>query len=162
MELYIIDDGSALRVSNRLNRYAHRAQDTYSVMQAIAKDMLLIEGIVFSSGGRRGGGSWARLKPDTVRKKGSVEILRTGSAREGYSDPGHDALFESLTVEDAPGQVMNITNRGIEFGTEVKAAGIMQSGNAQRNIPARPMLRFLESDIARWDAMIIEHLMAVD
>lgn len=158
MEIKIITTDDAAKVSNRLNRYAHRAQNTLPVMEDIALDMLRVEGLIFSSNGRRGGGSWKQLKKDTVRKKGSVQILRTSEAKPGYSFPGNDALHESLTRKDAPYQIRIVSRRGIEFGTSVPGAAAQQAGAPSKGIPPRPFLRFLQTDIDRWDRMILDYL----
>lgn len=159
MEQVIVTSNDALKVANRLNRYAHRGQETTPVMWQIAADMIAVEGAVFASNGRRGGGSWKRLKPDTVRKKGVFDILRTRDANLAYSEPGNDALFDSLTKINAPFQILEVSRRGVEFGTSVPAAGIMQEGSSKRNIPARPFMRFTQNDVDRWNEMIIAHLM---
>lgn len=161
MELKIITNDGAARVTNSLNRYAHRGAETGPVMDEIALDMIRVEGMIFKSNGRRGGGAWRNLKPDTIRKKGTTQILRTAGARQGYSSPGNDALFRSLTVLGAPGQILEITRRRVEFGTSVESASVHQRGAPSVGIPARPILRFLPSDIARWNRMIAEHLLEI-
>lgn len=127
-------------------------------MLKIAEDMMLVERAVFSSGGRRGGGSWARLKADTVRKKGSTEILRTLNAKPGYSRVGGDALYKSLSDPGTQYQILRITNDSVTFGTDRPYAGVHQKGSASRNIRARPILRFLPTDVNRWQNWLLRHI----
>jgi hypothetical protein len=115
-------------------------------------DMMRVEAAQFSSQGRRGGGSWAQLKPDTVRKKGTSEILRTRGASPGYSKFPEDSLFKSLTEPEAEFQVLHVTKSSIIFGTTHPFAEKLNR--------ERPFMRFLATDRARWGRMIAEHLMA--
>lgn len=138
---------------------AQRAKDTRVVMERITADMMRVEAKTFESQGRRGGGSWKRLASDTVRKKGDSQILRTDGARPGYSSLEPDALFRSLTVPDAPYQILNVTRNSIRFGTDRPYAEVQQRGSWIRSIPARPFLRFLPTDMNRWRTMMIEFLM---
>jgi phage gpG-like protein len=156
----------AFEVEGLLAAGARQAGDTGIVMAKIVNDMLRVEKQIFYGQGRRGGGSWQQLAPDTVRKKGVgyQNILRTASAKPGYSKIGDvnsvDTLFRSLTEPGAPYQLLNVTNTTVEFGTDRPYAGAHQYGSWLRFIPARPFLNFLQLDIDRWDAMIGGHLMA--
>jgi phage gpG-like protein len=154
MTFRIVDFGDATKVARKLKTSGKLAENTKPIMEEIADDMLRIEAIVFSSGGRRGGGSWARLKPDTVRKKGDTEILRTENANPGYSDIGGNALFKSLTERDAPFQILDVTAVSVELGTDRPWAFVHEYGSAKKKIPARPFIRFLPTDIAKWSRWI--------
>jgi hypothetical protein len=162
----ITGEADAFEVAGLLTAGAKQARTTDVVMAKITNDMLRVEKQIFYGQGRRGGGSWKPLKPDTVRKKGVgyQNILRTASAKPGYSKIGDvqsvDTLFRSMTERGAPYQILNVTNTTVEFGTERPYAGAHQHGSYLRFIPARPFLNFLQLDIDRWDAMIARHLMA--
>lgn len=153
MQVKVVTYDDAAKVVAKMDQYAARGQQTTPVMEEIALDMLRLERIIFHSNGRRGGGSWRQLKPDTIRKKGTAEILRTRGAKPGYSHPGNDALYNSLTVIGAPGQILRVSRREVEFGTEVAGADITQK--------TRPFLRFLPTDIERWKGMITRWLLSV-
>jgi phage gpG-like protein len=155
----------AYKVAGLLHGGALAAQHTRPVMERIVVDMMRVEKRVFSGQGRRGGGSWPELAPDTVRKKGVgyQNILRTSNANPNYSKIGGaqsiDTLYRSLTQPGAPYQVLGIRNNIIRFGTSRPYAGAHQRGSWLRSIPARPFLTFLEADYVRWTRMIAEHLM---
>lgn len=113
--------------------------------------MMLVEERIFETQGRRGGGSWKKLKPETVRKKGTTEILRTRGAKSGYSRFPADSLFKSLTEPGAPYNVTEVTRNRIAFGTKHPYAEVIAS--------QRPFMRFTESDVNRWNDMIAMYLM---
>jgi phage gpG-like protein len=144
---------------------AGQGENTRTVMDMIVADMLRIEKIIFRAQGRRGGGSWKALAPDTLRKKGigGYNILRTDLARPGYSKiDGHissDTLYRSMTEFGAPYQILAVTRNNIMFGTTRPYAGAHQHGSWIRFIPARPFMRFLPTDQTRWMRLINEHLM---
>lgn len=132
-----------------------------SVFRVAALDMMRVTQIQIDSRGRRGGGSWASLKPDTVRKKGYSEIFFTADAKDKYTEIGGDALVKSVTQEGAPYQSIRILNTGFWFGTSRPYAAAQQRGSTKRKIPARPFLRVLPSDTQRWGNMITARLTRV-
>lgn len=152
-------------MSGMLQTGAAQADNTRPVMDRIVADMLGVEKRIFSAQGRRGGGSWKELAPDTVRKKGVgyQNILRTRSAKPNYSKIGGaqsiDTLYRSLTEPGAEYQILGVRKNLIRFGTSRPYAGTHQHGSWLRSIPARPFLTFLEADYVRWNRMIAEHLM---
>jgi phage gpG-like protein len=153
------DFGDVIKEAKRLKNGAISARTTRPVMDKIAADMFRVEKAVFSSSGRRGGGSWAKLKDTTVKRKGTSTILRTSGANPGYSSIGDDALYNSLTEPGSRYNVLRIGRDSVEFGTDRPDAGVHQYGSRKRNIPKRPFLRFLPSDTNRWTNWITEHLM---
>ena len=159
-------DETAFEVAGLLEATARQLVDTGPVMVKIARDMMAAERATFYGQGRRGGGSWAPLAPDTIRKKGVgyQNILRTDLANPGYSQiEGHassDTLFKSLTEPGAAYQILDVTPEAIRFGTTRPYAGAHQYGSWLRFIPKRPFMNFLETDIERWNAMLRRHIMA--
>lgn len=145
MEFHIFDFGTPEKLAIKLDASAEAAVNTLAPMHEIELDMFRIEEIVFSSGGRRGGGSWKKLSDSTIKKKGDTKILRDT-----------DALFHSVTRPGAEFQILDVTNGGILFGTDRPWAMLQQTGNA--HVPARPFLRFLPSDIDRWCKLLLAHV----
>lgn len=152
----IMDFGVAEEAA-RLERGAEVALETKSVMLEIAVDMFRVMEAVFSSNGRRGGGSWARLKDETIRKKGNNQLLRTTGSNAGYSALGNDALFKSVTQPGAEYNILEIGNSNVVFGTESPDAEFQQEGTYKS--PARPFLKFTLRDINRWMDLVSEHLL---
>lgn len=152
MEFNITSEGTAEHVALLLRSGARRGRDTHAVMDKIVADMMRVERAVFDSQGRRGGGSWARLKPDTVKKKGTTEILRTRGAKAGYSKFPADSLFRSLTELGAEYQILDVGNDRILFGTDHPYAEVIAG--------QRPFMNYTNYDAERWKLMIAEHLMA--
>ena len=102
MEFFITDTGDLNRVTKRLQNMSEEAQHTKPVMRLISLDMMEVERAVFDSKGRRGGGSWKKLKLETVKKKGTAEILKTDGAYPTYGSFGNNnTLFKSLTQPNA-------------------------------------------------------------
>lgn len=149
MYTIVKDFGTPTMVASNLSKGAVAAVDTQVVMAAIVLDMIRASLALFNSQGRRGGGSWKRLKPETIQRKGSEIILvETG------------ALRASLTELGAPFQILSVTNNSIEFGTSHPAAGIHQYGTRDGRIPARPIIKFTPRDDVKWTNMITRHIMA--
>lgn len=100
----------------------------------------------FSSQGRRGGGSWKRLAPETIRRK----------ARLGL-DPRieHATLLlrNSLTQKGHPQQVLTVHRDGIDFGSSVKYARNQDRGS---NVPKRPLVKLVAGDISRIKGIILD------
>lgn len=139
----------------RLKRVMKRLEDPMPVLGKIGLDMLEIEKLIFASRGRRGGGSWRVLKPDTIRKKGTSLILRTLEAKPNYSSLGNDTMYRSVTEPGAEYQIFALSKNKLMFGTSRPYAGAHQKGSRKRKIPARPFIRFLDTDRARWNEMIL-------
>lgn len=147
--ILMTDHGSAEVLAKKLELSGLHALDNRVPLGEISANIFEIEDAVFSSGGRRGGGSWARLKPDTVKRKGKDEIL------VDYSE-----LKDSLTVPGARYQILDINNESLVFGTERPYAFVHQHGSLKAHVPARPFIRFLPSDISRWTRIIAAHLLS--
>src|SRR5215467_9037508 len=155
MKLKVLDFGTAVNESMRLYGTVIAAQNIKPALEDIYVDMIRVEGIIFDSQGRRGGGSWKRLKEETIRKKGSTRLLFTADANYHYKElKGPDLLAKSMTERGAQYQVLHTDKSHIVFGTDRPYAAVHQRGKASRGIPARPFLRFLPVDERRWANMI--------
>lgn len=162
MRFVILDFGTAQREALRLAGGGRAAFNMFPAMEKISMEMLAAEEQLFISQGRRGGGSWARLKPDTVRKKGSSKILYTEGAHDKYKpEPpsGENILFKSMTKVGARFQYLKVFKNSIHFGTNRPFAAVHQYGSPARKIPARPFLRFTPGDVDRWNAILSRHVM---
>ena len=115
----------------KLELMGERVVENITVMERIAADMMRATESLIHSHGRRGGGSWARLKPDTVRKKGDTRILYTSGARPGYTQFGDNTLVRSVTEPNAPYQILNVRNSFIEFGTDRPWAEVVARGSSK-------------------------------
>ena len=152
----LLDFGSAQRLANKQRASGAAATNFQPVMEAIAVDMLRIEEQIFFSQGRRGGGRWKGLAPDTLRQKdGDTRILFT-SGHTNYGS-GDDALYRSVTKPGAPDQILKVFKSTIHFGTKRPYAARQQFGG--KGIPARPFIKFLPSDVNRWEGWMGEHVM---
>lgn len=145
---FVIKDfgGSIEKEAARLELGAKAVNSLVPVMTRIAEDMMRIEGIVFNSQGRRGGGQWKPLKADTVKRKGNNLIL-----------VDTDELKASLTEPGATFQILHVTNSTVEFGTDDPVAALHNEGLG--NNPRRPLFKFVAGDNRRWNNWIVEHLM---
>lgn len=148
MQFAILDFGSAEALAGKLTLSAEEAVHTLEPMLEIEADMFRIERSVFSSGGRRGGGSWKKLSDSTVKRKGGDSRILQDT----------DALYDSVTRKGAEFQILETTNTGILFGTDRPWAYVQQSGSVAAGVPARPFLRFLPTDIDRWTELLLYHV----
>ena len=107
------------QASRRFNRMGAAAIDLAPVWEEILQYFFYIEDATFQSQGRRGGGSWAQDSDEWLARK----------AREGL-DPRINfatwALYDSMTLEGAPGQVVEITPDALRFGSDLPQAGPSQ------------------------------------
>jgi hypothetical protein len=158
--LEFITYGDAERVSQNFRITADKATPLAmrGALYEIAGEMMIAEGTMFRSQGRRFGGSWKHLKPDTVRKKGHGRILFTAGSKPKYDYINNNALYRSLTYPNAPYQILNIFGYDLEFGTERPHSWVHQRGSAKRNIPPRPFLAFGRGDRERWNVILRRHL----
>jgi hypothetical protein len=103
--------------------------------EEVIPDMERVERQVFMSQGRRGGGSWKFLSPETVRTKASQGLDPRINIATG-------ALLESVTHYHDVNAIREVTPARIKFGTY--APGGEQS---QKH---RIFLRWTHYDVARW------------
>lgn len=144
----LTDGGTTYKVAEVLDQGGVAAVELEAPLSEIVVDMYRVEKAIFSSQGRRGGGSWKQLKPEVAKRKGSTKILRDT-----------DALYDSLTRADAPYQILDVGISSITFGTDRPAAGVHQSGSPKAGIPARPFIKFLPTDVSKWTTILTKHLM---
>lgn len=147
MEVMIIDwEGSVARTERKLKRSGLAAETFDKVFAEITLDIMRIEKQVFSSHGRRGGGSWKPLAESTVERKGhSIPLVATGELRNSVTEPG------------ARNQILEIDNRGIIFGTTRPFAYVHQYGS--KHVPRRQFIKFTANDRKRWMDMLMAHLL---
>lgn len=160
-EMFVEDNGDFFRVGERLEEAGAAAVvGMDEVMNLILLDMMRANAENIASGGRRFGGSYANLRPDTVKKKGGAEILYTMGARPNYTKLGDDTLVRSVTEPGAEYQHAYTDNEHVELGTDRPYAATHQYGHPGRHIPRRPFLVAAPQDQARWKGWIAEKLMA--
>lgn len=148
MQIVIMDFGSVETVAVHMAQSADNAIDTLIPMRAISNDLFAIERSQFVSNGRRGGGSWAPLKPDTIKRKGNARIL--------VEDRG---LVDSVTHRDAEFQILEVQNTELIFGTSRPWAWTHQGpSRAREDLPVRQFIKILPTDVNRWAGMIARHL----
>jgi phage gpG-like protein len=106
--------------------------------------------ISMTAQGRRGGGSWQQLKPDTIRRK----------AKKGL-DPRTEfathALYESLTRTAAGSRVV-VTDSSLSVGSDFAYARTQQFGLPSKNVPARPLITIVEGDRRDIAKVILAHV----
>ena len=159
MSFSITDEGTPQIVGDRLIAAGESVGDMTVVMNDIFKLMLYANLQLIQSGGRRGGGSYANLRPLTVIKKGGADILYTMGARPNYTKLGDDTLVRSVTEDDGPFQIKEVTNTEVVLGTDRPYAGAHQYGSPSRKIPRRPFLQVTKGDEERYRDMIAAKLM---
>lgn len=138
------------RIERNLIASAGRARYIQPALEAVAEDMIEVTKVQFQSQGRRGGGSWQRLKPSTVERK----LFYGYDPRILY---GTHRLIESLTERGDVEMILEIDHNSVRFGSSVPYADVHQHGGG-RNIPARPFIHFLESDYRNWRRIITAYI----
>jgi len=144
----ITDFGTPEVLMGHLRKSSFNTINMMDVMSRIVLDMMKIEKTIFSSSGRRGGGSWKRLKPETIaRKGGDTRILRHTNVLE-----------ESLTEPGAPFQILEMYSSGFEFGTSRPWSFVHQYGSSKMHVPRRQFIKFLPTDYRKWTRWVSEHV----
>jgi hypothetical protein len=132
-------------LSKQLGRGKQKAVNMKSGLDEVADDMLRIFGINITSGGRRGGGSFAALDPKYVASKVS----------SGYSAKPLIAtrdLLTSVSKRGAEYQHLEVDAKSILFASTLPYAEIQQHGG--RGIKPRDYLKILPTDIKRWGNLL--------
>lgn len=139
--------------AHKLQRTALAASRGEEILQELAFDMGLIEYQTFIAQGRRGGGSWKKLKESTIQKKiengGDLRILHETHR-----------LRDSLVQTRHPEHVQKITKTTLKFGTSVPYAGAHQEGVPARKLPKRPFFKFTAADQKRHARIVLGELLA--
>lgn len=147
MNIFIIGDREAEATFTRMGV---RVQNAEPAMILIGQQLQRIAEISMTAQGRRGGGSWAALKPDTIRRK----------AKRGL-DPRTEfathALFNSLT-KLAPGSHIETDDSSIRFGSDLAHARTQHIGLPSKNVPARPLMTIVEGDRKMMAKTILDHI----
>lgn len=147
MNVFIIGDKEA---AERLTLMGVRASDTESAMLDIGRQLQEIAGISMTAQGRRGGGSWQHLKPETIRRK----------AKRGL-DPRMEfathTLYNSLT-RLAAGSHLTVGKDTVTFGSDLAYARAQHFGLRSKNLPARPLITIVEGDRKRMAKTILDHI----
>jgi hypothetical protein len=130
-------------VYSKIIRTAVAPTQAKSAMDQVATELMRIIEQTFLSQGRRGGGSWRFLQPETLRRK-----IRLGQ------DPrilfATHALFNSLTHRRDPMQDLRISNTEVRLGTKLSYARVQHA--------TRPIVKLTKSDRRRMDKIIADHV----
>jgi hypothetical protein len=121
----------------RFNRLGAAAIDLAPAWAEILQYFYWIEDATFQSQGRRGGGSWAEDSEDWLAQK----------ARMGL-DPRINfatwALYDAMTLPDAPGQKIHMTPASLEVGSDLPQAGPSQQFRTFVKLTPQDRVEFAE------------------
>lgn len=135
----------------RLKRIGERAYNPSPVMIGVLDELRRIAGATMDSQGRRGGGSWAFLKPATIRRKARMGLDPRIERATGL-------LYESLTRAGHPDQIAEVSRSGAALGSALPYARPQSKGT--RTLPARPLVKVNEYDKNRIGQMILEYIVS--
>jgi len=116
-----------------LTAYGERATHLEPVLYDIADKMMIAELRMFETRGATSGRYWSPLRGTTVKIKTKLGVPHIMDPLRRRGD-----LEESLTVEGAEYQILNVDDSRLEFGTEHPAAGYHTTGT--KWMAARPPL----------------------
>lgn len=136
------------RVHRQLLRGAAVAVNPKVAFNVIASDLMNVIGANFESQGRRGGGSWKFLQPDTIRRK-----LAKGQDPRILIATG--ALMRSMTERGDINQNLQVTSKTIRLSSELPYAEAHDQGIGQ---PKRQFTRILPTDRARWASYVTQEI----
>jgi len=126
-------------------------EDATAIMDNVADDMMTDIYQLFQSQGRRGGGSWAPLS-----EKYQIAKLEAGyDVRILFRK--HD-LVRAATVRGAPDQTLEVDESSVYLTVDLDYAEYHMTGTGR--MPARPWIKFTESDKRHWAQMIADQMIA--
>lgn len=134
MSLEVIVQGDRT-FRRKMERAAFSVSNAEPFLHVVMDDIERIERALFSSQGRRGGGSWRGLSPETIAAK----VRKSQDPRINIAT---GALLHSVSDQHAEYAVREVTRSSLRFGTT--APGAKQS---QMH---RPIFKFTRFDRARW------------
>jgi len=137
-------------VATQFTRMGQRAANAAPALRNVGEYLMQVTDTQFSSQGRRGGGSWAKLSPQWLFRKQRL---------------GHDprilhmsgALRRSVTKWNARGSTHQVSNTQLIFGTNLPYAGRHQFG--YETTPKRQFLKVTDRDRVHMRNLIRDHLM---
>lgn len=115
----------------------------------ILTKMMSIEDHVFSSQGRRGGGSWKRLTIEWLRRKHHAGLDTRILHMKGD-------LRRSLTERGSKYQIYEVTSSSLKFGSSRPGAQAHQEGLG--HMPKRPFIKFTVRDRAEFRRILSRHI----
>lgn len=177
VSIYIEEQGVAQLIAE-FDELARRFRDMRSLWRRLARSFMDIEREQFDSEGARGGMPWKPLSGWYLQWKMShglnPMILRAGGRSGGMSMGPSQDLMGSLTT---PRVILSMGPKNLMLGTDVTYAHLHQEGFQvkltrgsgvfgvgegpfggafYKNVPARPPVKLLPSDIERWHLMAEE------
>jgi len=144
---YMVDVIGTKPVSKNFLRMGDRVQDARPAFTKILAYIFDVEKRIFSSEGRRGGGSWRRLSPSWTERKSE---LYPGETRMGIAS---GVLYEALTQPDAPHQNIKLQRQQLIVGIALPYIVTQQEN--------RPVIKFTKKDTEHMRGILSDHLMSV-
>jgi phage gpG-like protein len=142
---FFVETQGTREVATSFQRMGYAASHARPAFRTIALLIMEIMDRVFDSEGRRGGGSWKLDSVDWLERK-----MRMGlDPRINHATL---ALRDSVTVPGADGQIMEVTDRALYFGSDLPYAGVTQEN--------RPFMKFTAGDRMEMRDIIRDYLIA--
>lgn len=145
------------RVADIFTRMGMAAADAVPFWEEeVLPDMERVELELFRSQGRRGGGSWKFLSPETINakaRKGQNPLINiaTGEMLRSLSDP--EGQLSGLGGGKSGNAIREVYPNMIRFGTSAPGAAESQT--------YRPIIRFTKFDRARWARWFVRYIVRV-
>jgi phage gpG-like protein len=138
------------KIATQFTRMGDDIINASPAFEDVADYLMKTTETTFNSEGRRGGGSWKALTAKWFTRK-----LRKGWDPRILHKFGD--LRESVTRRGATGQILEITDTSLLFGSKLDYAARHQFGH--RQTPERPFVKVTTVDSVKIRDMIRDHLM---
>lgn len=139
-------------IAHHMEVVGDRATELEPVMWEIVDKIMYREKRMFATRGATSGVYWAPLRGTTVR------IKQKRSSLYPFSPLLRDLDLErSLTVQYADHQILDVTDRGFDFGTTHPSAKFHETGT--RNMPKRPPLIIPKKHAQEYIKMIGDYVL---
>jgi phage gpG-like protein len=120
-------------------------------LELVARDLMEVIDINFGSQGRRGGGSWKQLDPQTIQRKvreGELPLILIATS----------ALRDSMTLYRDPNMDLRVTRDSISLSSRLIYADVQNRGGGPSDLPARPYADFMQGDVDHWASICADYL----
>jgi phage gpG-like protein len=129
----------------RFNRMGFAAISARPAMEKVAAEMMSIFDRIFSSEGRRGGGSWRQDSPEWLARK----IQNGMDPRIMHASL---ALRNAFTTPESSHQILRITRQSVTLGTDLPYAAAADA--------ERPIRKFTAQDRFMLRMIVRNHLLS--
>lgn len=137
------------QVAMSLRRGVSALGDMSPALDVVADDMMYVIEKTFTGQGRRYGGSWAALSPETVKRKAA-------KGQDPRINIATGRMMRAFSLRGGDHQLLHVGPHSIELGSDLDYPEHTQYGTSR--MPARPFIDFYPQDRKLWAKICREYV----